>query len=149
MGLGFSFRQTWTGSYWRLDAPTEEGAIAFTIVAEANDVRAFTRDKTWRITGTIDADRLASAQRLTGTLALRPLDGRRIAYRFAFRGDDGRRYELGGQEEWSRMAPIESLTLLPASVYDDRGDEIARATLRFDLRSDWARWLRSFRVWWS
>jgi hypothetical protein len=149
MGFGFSFRQTLSGSYWRLAAPTEEGAITFTIAAVANDVRAFARHKTWRITGTIDAERLASAQDLVGTLAFRPLDGRRVAYHFTFRGDDGRRYELSGQEEWSRISPIASLTLLPASVYDEHGEEIARATLRFDLRSDWAKWIKSFRVWWS
>ncbi len=26
------------------------------------------------------------------------------------------------------------------------GEEFARATLRFDLRADWARWVKSFRI---
>jgi hypothetical protein len=61
-------------------------------------------------------------------------------------GDDGQRYELNGQREWSALAPIDSMTILPASVFDDRGEEVARATLRFDMRADWASWMRSFRL---
>jgi hypothetical protein len=37
------------------------------------------------------------------------------------------------------------MTLLGASLYDEGGEEIARATLRFDLWSDAVRWLKSFR----
>jgi hypothetical protein len=146
MGLGFAFRQTMSGSYWWLDAPADEGAMAFTIEATTTDVRAFVRDKTLAIKGTIDADRLASARPLEGALAFKLLDERRVGYRFAFSGDDGLRYELSGQEEWRKISPIASLTLLAASIYDDKGEEIARATLRFDLRSDWATWLKSFRL---
>jgi hypothetical protein len=149
MLLGFSFHQAMSGSYWLLHIPTDERAISFEIDAETRDVRAFARDKTFRITGTFDAERLACAKSLEGTLAFNLLDERRVAYRFAFQGDDGRRYELCGQEEWRGPAPIESLTLLAASLYDDRGEEIARATLRFDFRSDWVRWIRSFRLRWS
>jgi hypothetical protein len=38
------------------------------------------------------------------------------------------------------------MTLLAASLYDEGGEEIARATLRFDLRSDAVKWLKSFRI---
>jgi hypothetical protein len=143
---GFSFRETMSGSYWRLDAPVDERAIAFTIEARAKDLRRFARDKTWRITGTIDAEGLATARTLDGTLVFRLLDERRLPYRFTFVGDDGLGYELSGQKEFNGLAPLESLTLLPASLYDASGEELARATLRFDARSDLGRWLKSFRV---
>jgi hypothetical protein len=143
---GFSFRETMSGSYFMLDAPTDERAIAFTIEARASDVARFARDKTWGVRGTIDAEKLASGADVEGTLTFKLIDERRLPYRLAFRGDDGKRYELSGQKEWMGLQPIGSMTLLPASVYDDRGEEIARATLRFDLRSDWGRWLRSFRI---
>jgi len=146
MGPGFSFRETMSGSYWRLDAPTDERAITFHIEARAEDIRRFARDKVWRITGTIDAEGLATGRDIDGTLAFLLPDQRRLPYRFTFVGDDGRGYELSGQKEWSGLAPIESMTLLPASLYDTRGAEFARATLRFDLRADWARWMKSFRV---
>ncbi len=148
MGIGFAFRQTWRGSYWRLDAPAEEGAVGIAIEAVAADVREFGRSKILRVTGTLDAERLASSQGLEGTIAFRLFDERRVAYHLSFRGDDGHRYDLSGQEEWQKISPIASLTLLPVSIYDDRGDEVARATLRFDLRSDWARWVGSFRLRW-
>ena len=138
-----------SGSYWRLDAPTDERAIAFTVLAQTPDVRAFARQRACQTTGRIDAERLASDKPLEGTLCLQPMGERRIAHRFAFSGDDGRRYELSGLEEWSKISPVESLTLLPASLYDDHGNEFARATLRFDLRADWARWLGSFRLRWA
>jgi hypothetical protein len=35
---------------------------------------------------------------------------------------------------------------LPATLLDERGQELARATLRFDLRADWAEWVKSFRL---
>ena len=143
---GFSFRETMSGSYWRLETPTEERAIAFTIDARARDLRRFARDKTWTITGTVDAEGLASKRPLEGTLAFRLLDERRLPYRFKFTGDDGRDYELSGQKEWSGLSPVESMTLLPASLYDADGAELARATLRFDLRSDLASWMKSFRI---
>jgi hypothetical protein len=146
MAPGFSFRETMSGSYWRLETPTDERAIAFTIDARAGDLRRFARDKTWRITGTVDAEGLATKQALEGTLAFRLLDERRLPYRFQFVGDDGKDYELSGQKEWSGLAPIESMTLLPASLYDADGAELARATLRFDLRSDLASWMKSFRI---
>jgi hypothetical protein len=143
---GFSFRETMSGSYFMLDAPTDERAIAFTIEARARDVARFARDKTWDVRGTIDAEKLASGAEVDGTLAFKLIDDRRLPYRLSFRGDDGKRYELSGQKEWTGLQPVGSMTVLPASVYDDSGEEIARATLRFDLRSDWGRWLRSFRI---
>jgi hypothetical protein len=143
---GFSFRETMSGSYFMLDAPTDERAIAFTIEARARDVARFARDKTWGVRGTIDAEKLASGADVDGTLAFKLIDERRLPYRLSFRGDDGKRYELSGQKEWTGLQPIGSMTVLPASVYDESGEEIARATLRFDLRSDWGRWLRSFRI---
>lgn len=143
---GFSFRETMRGRFWWLDAPTDERALAFTIEARAGDVRRFTRDRTWRITGTIDADGLATGRPLEGTLAFKLLDERRLPYRFAFVGDDGAAYEMSGQKEWSVLSPVASMTVLPASIYDSRGLELARATLRFDWRSDLGRWMKSFRV---
>ncbi len=122
--------------------------MAFAFEAAAADFREFARSKVLRITGTIEAERLARAQGLVGTIGVRLFDERRIAYHLSFCGDDGHRYDLSGLEEWSRISPIASLTLLPASIYDARGDEVARATLRFDVRSDWATWLKSFRVRW-
>jgi len=149
MPLGCSFRETMSGSYWLLDAPTEERAIAFDIEASARDVRALARDKTWLTTGTIEVERLASAKPLQGKIAFRLFDERRISHRLEFVGDDGSRYQLIGQLEFSGLSPVDSLTLLVASLCDDQDEEIGRATLRLDLRADWMSWIKSFRLRWE
>ena len=143
---GFSFRETMSGSFWWLDAPTDERALTFTIEARAGDVGRFMRDRTWCLTGTIDADGLATARPLEGTLAFKLLDERRLPYRWSFVGDDGAGYEMSGQKEWSALSPVASMTVLPATLYDSQGLELARARLRFDWRSDLGRWMRSFRI---
>ncbi|MDP9150125.1 MAG: hypothetical protein M3O36_09325 [Myxococcota bacterium] len=145
---GFSFCETLRGRYWRLDAPADERAICVTLNADAGDVRGFARRKSWRITGTIEAEGLATARQLSGTVGSALFEERRLPYRLAFEGDDGRHYELSGQKEWSGLAPIASITLLPASLYDERGEEIARAILRLDVRTDGVRCVRSLRVQW-
>jgi hypothetical protein len=141
-----SFRERMSGSYWLLDAPTEERAITLSFEAHAADVGEFIRTRTWALAGTIDAEGLAHRREVEGTLRFALIQERRLPYRFAFRGDDGCRYELSGQKEWTGLAPVSSMTLLPATLLDERGEELARATLRFDLRADWAEWVRSFRL---
>jgi hypothetical protein len=141
-----SFREKMSGSYWRLDAPADERALALTFEARILDLTAFVKTRTWTLSGTIDAEGLARDQALEGTLRFALVEERRIPYRFAFRGDDGRRYELSGQKEWTGLAPVASMTLLAATLIDDRGEELGRATLRFDLRTDGVEWLKSFRL---
>jgi hypothetical protein len=143
---GLSFRETLNGSYWLLDEPTDERAIALALEVYTEDLRRLAASKTWSLRGTLDAEGLASARTVHGSLVFKLFDERRLPYRLAFTGDDGKRYELSGQKEWSGLAPLESITLLPASLYDETGEELGRATLRFDLRADWARWMKSFRI---
>lgn len=143
---GFLFRETMSGSYHLLAHPTEERAIEFTIAVRASDIRRFAKDKTWAIDGEVELEGFASKRPLEGTLGFKLLDERRLPYRFTFVGDDGKRYELRGQKDFSPLAPVDSMTVLPASIYDAAGDEVGRATLRFDVRNDFGRWLRSFRV---
>jgi hypothetical protein len=146
MFLGFSFRYRMSGSYWRFDDPTDERAIEVAFEASATDLRRFAADKTWRLKGAITVEQIATERAAQGILIFKLFEDGRLACRVAFAGDDGRRYELSGQMEWSGFAPVESFTLLPASLYDDDDREIGRAKLRFDWRADGARWIRSFRV---
>jgi hypothetical protein len=143
---GFQFKETMRGSYHLLADPADERAIEFTIVSKAKDLRRFARDKTCAIEGDVQVEKLASKRPLSGTLGLLLLDERRLPYRFTFTGDDDKTYELRGQKDWTPMAPIDSMTTLPASIYDELGEEIGRATLRFDLRHDLAKFLRSWKL---
>ncbi|HEX4449117.1 MAG TPA: hypothetical protein VH044_20400 [Polyangiaceae bacterium] len=141
-----SFRERMSGNYWLLDAPAEERALALSFEAHTTELGEFLRTRTWALAGTIDAEGLARRREIEGSVRYALLEERRVPYRFAFRGDDGRRYELVGQKEWVGLAPVSSMTLLPATLVDDRGQELARATLRFDLLADWAEWVKSFRL---
>ncbi len=141
-----SFGEWLTGSFWTFDAPTDERAVDLTLELGPIEFASAMGRKDWPLTGIVDAERLATHRALEGTLSPRLLDERRVPYRIGFEGDDGRRYELSGEKEWTSLMPLDSVTLLRASLYDDGGEELGRATLRFDLRADWARWLKSFRI---
>ena len=146
MRLGFSFRETMRGSYWRLDAPTFQRAIGFTIDATAPNLVEFARSKNLQVKGTVHAEGITSAGVIEGAVSFRLLSERRIPYRLSFTGEDDRRYVLSGQREWSALGPVDSLTILEAGLYDESGDEVGRVTLRFDLRADLASWMKSFRL---
>jgi hypothetical protein len=143
---GFSFREELTGKYWRLEEPTEERTMSLHLETCVRDAAAFLQSHTGELSGRIDAEGLASMSELRGTLSFKLIEEQRSVYRFTFQTDDGRVCELCGQKEWNALAPLEAITLLPASLYDDAGREVARATLRFDVRADWARWIASLRL---
>lgn len=143
---GFRFRETMRGTFHRLDTPAEDRAIEIALAVEAEDVRRFARDKTWSVTGHVDAEGFAAHRALGGTIEMHLFDERRVPYRCRFTGDDGDEYELRGQKEFFALSPVESLTVLPASIYDARGEEVARAVLRFDARNELGTFVRSFRL---
>lgn len=146
MFLGALFCEWLTGSYWRLDSPTDDLSIELAIEAIAPDVRELVRDRVFYLSGTIDAERLAARQPVEGTMCFKRLGEGQIRYRIRFRGTDGDRYELSGNKEWNALAPLDSITLLVGKILDDADQEVGRATLRFDLRSDWVRFLRHLRL---
>lgn len=143
---GFSFREELSGHYWRLDEPLVERPIRLRLRASVPDGTAFLQSRLATLSGRIDADGLATAADIEGTVSFRLLEEQRSTYRFGFRGADGEAYELCGQKEWNALSPLDAFTVLPASLYDAQGNEVGRTTLRFDVRADWARWLASLRV---
>ena len=146
MPLGFSFRETMRGAYYWTDAPVDEHPLEFTLHVSTSSIRRFFRDRTWNLQGTVTADALATQSPLTGTLLFRLPDEHRLAYRFSFVADDGRKLEFRGQKDWTPLAPIASMTVLPASLYSEQGLELARATVHFALRNDLVGFLGSFRL---
>ena len=145
MTIGFQFRETMTGTYHLIAEPLDERAITFTIGAKVDGIRQFLKDKLAAIEGEVDAEKLAAKRALQGTMGLKLLDERRLTYEFTFTGDDDLPYRFRGQKDVSVIALADSMTILPASLYDLAGKEIGRATLRFDMRSD----LRSFLSSWK
>lgn len=145
MNVGFAFGETLRGNYYLLAEPTEERAMSFTIRAVTDGLASFAHDPVAHIEGRLSLEGLADDVSLHGTLAFRLRSRGRLAYDFSFAGDDGRPYRFRGQKDFKPLAIVESFTTLSGSLYDEDEHEIGRSTLRFDLRSDLAKWLGSFR----
>lgn len=145
MSAGFRFEETMRGSYYLLDKPQDERAIEFSIEARVDNLRRFARDLTARIRGVVTLEGLCKHANLDGTLGLKLLRENRLPYDFTFTADDGKKYRVRGEKNVVVLGLMESLTTLPASLYDDAEEEIGRAVVRFDLRSDWRKFLFSFR----
>jgi hypothetical protein len=144
--FGFAFRETMRGTYYLLADPTNERAMRFTVSVRAKGLRAFAREPVASIEGQVSCEGFATDKPLVGTLAFRLHDQKRLVYEFRFGGDDGKAYRFRGQKDVTPLAPIESFTTLPGSLYDESSKEIGRATVHFDLRGDWKKFVRSFRL---
>jgi hypothetical protein len=146
MRVGFQFRETMTGTYHMLASPLDERAISFTIGARVEGIRRFIKDKLASIEGEVHVEGFADRRPLRGTLALKLLDERRLPYDFTFTGNDDRPYRFRGQKDVALTALADSMTVLPASLYDEDGHEIGRATLRFDVRGDLMKFIKSWKL---
>jgi hypothetical protein len=124
--------------------PTVDRAITVDIEAHVRVLRA----RVATVVGRIRADGLANAT-VQGTLGLHALPERRIPYDLFFTSDDGRPMRLVGEKDLNWLAPVETLVVLPFTIIDrvegTTWTEIARGTLRFDVRRDWRWFARS--VW--
>lgn len=147
--LGFELSESLSGSYYLLEAPLVDRAIRFSVKLGANGLRAFLRDKRVTARGTIFVEGIAEGSGdgvpAEGSVTMRLFEERRIPYDLGFTGDDGRRFRLRGQRDFFVHDVVDSLTILPASLYDERGRETGRATLRFDPRRELPVTLRSLR----
>ena len=142
---GFEFRETMAGSFHLLSAPEDERAISFTIRARAKHLWPFLRRPITRIEGAIDAEGFADHRRLEGTLGLDMFRTGTLPYAFHFTANDDKPYLFEGKKtiDWRRFA--ESMSILPGAIYDEHGKEVGRAVLRFDMRNDLVRFLKSFK----
>ena len=147
--LGFELRESLSGSWYRLDDPLHDRAIWFRHRIGTTRLRRFLRDRRLEALGAIWVEGLAEREpsgcTLEGSLDWRLLDERRIPYDLRFEGDDGKVYRLRGQRDFFVHDAIDSLTVLPASIFDETGAELGRATLRFDARRELPATLKSIR----
>jgi hypothetical protein len=145
MSTGFRFAETMRGGYYKLSEPERELPMEFSIEARVDGLRRFLRDRTARITGVCTFEGLCRHAQLDGTLAMRVLDDGRLPYDFTFRAEDGKRYRFRGEKQVSLANLRETMTVLPASLYDEGGEEMGRAVVRFDMAHDLRDFVLSFR----
>lgn len=149
MGFGFRLEESFSGSFYRLEEPLRDHAIRINLRLGVDGMRRFLRERKVEAEGTIFAETLADQKPegvpLWGTLTMKLFDEKRIPYDLTFEGDDHRMYRLRGQRDFFMHAAVDSLTMLPASLYVDEGVEHGRALMRFDPKTELPVLLRSFR----
>ena len=143
MSLGFEFREALAGSYHTLASPGEEHPMSITVRAQVDDVLHFAIDPTLALAGEIDAQGFADHKPLRGTLEVAPLRAK-ILWDFRFETNDARDARFHGEVDIDLLRPTLTLSQLPGSLFVGE-TEVARAVLRFDLRSDLLRLLASVR----
>lgn len=143
---GLAFTETLTGTLRLARDPARERPISLSYRALTGPLRAFLHSPTLSIEGAIDADGLAAHRHLRGTLTLVARPERALApaldQAFTFTADDGVLTAFHGR----RALRPGALGLLSGAFTDARGHVVARALLRFDLRTELARLLRSLRL---
>jgi len=152
MGFGFEMKESFSGSYYRLDEPLRDHAMQLSLRLGVDGMRRFLRERKVVAEGTIFAETLAAREPggvpLWGSLTMKLFDEKRIPYDLTFEGDDGRTYRLRGQRDFFMHDAVDSLTILPASLYlvsHDADVEIGRALLRFDPKTELPTLVKSFR----
>jgi hypothetical protein len=141
---GFVFCETMSGAF-RLLGDAGDRAMSFSIGARSRPWPSFLRHPEVGIEGEIDAEGFADHCYLRGTLGMDVLRTGTLPYAFEFTANDGARYSFAGKKTVRLDQLAHSMTVLPAELMDAAGARVGEALLRFDVRSDLARFLRSFR----
>jgi hypothetical protein len=143
--MGFAFSETMSGTFEWDREPGKKLPLRFDVTAHAESTRKHLTTGEAALRGTIRVPGLAESAPAEGSIVIRPIGQRIIRYELRFRGDDGKPYELVGQKDIRWLAPLETFTTLPAEILDEEHRRIAKCVLRFDLRRDGFRFLRSFK----
>lgn len=150
MGFGLELKECFEGSYYLLDEPLRERAIRIALLVRLDGLRRFARERRVSAEGMAFVEGLAEGRgeggAAAGAITMKLFQERRIPYDLTVQGDDGRAYRLRGQRDFFVHDAVDSLTILPLSLYDDGNVEIGRATLRFDPKTEVPKVLRSLRV---
>jgi hypothetical protein len=147
--LGFEFSETMTGTYTRAGHPAEGGEVRLRAVAKATSLLRHIRDGMVGLTGTLDMEGFADDVPVTGTIEIRPLTKKIIRYDFSFLGNDGNPYRFVGQKDVRVSDFVRTMTICQGTFMTAAGDEVARATLTFDVKGDLLPFLVSWKPAWG
>jgi hypothetical protein len=143
--LGFYFREKMAGTVVhageRFDRP-----FRFDVDVRAPSVLGFASTAVGDAEGTLTIDGFAKNVPARGRLEISPLLRHTIRYVLDFAADDGQKYRFDGSKDTSVRRHLVGWTTLPGKVYDSEGNVWGEAFLRFSLRRDLRKLLRSVRV---
>lgn len=134
------------GTYACVEVPDQRRRIVLAAHIRAPSILRYLRTGFAEMTGTLDADGLATAAAFTGTMLLRPLRQGRIGYQLRFVADSGEPLVFRGEKHLRLDAPVQTLTELDAEIVDASGKALATSHVRFDLHTQTWRFLRSWRL---
>lgn len=144
--MGVEFRETMAGYFHLVDRPRDERPLAFTIRAISGRLASFVRRPQTEVEGELHAEGFADHVPVRGTLGLDLLRDRTLRYDLSFPGNDGQSYRFKGHKTVQLGRLVATMSELPAALLDAQGREVGRALVRFDVRRDLARFLRSWRL---
>jgi hypothetical protein len=147
--VGVGFAVPLRGHFHRFDSPLVDRAIDCHLAFELEGMRQSVLHRVGRVSGWVTASGLARAPVLDGAVTYREAsEGQAIVtLHFASDGEagSGERLTLRGFVEVLPVAPLTTATTMPFSLYSASDQEIGRGVLRFDLRGDLGRVVRSLR----
>ncbi|HKA88980.1 MAG TPA: hypothetical protein VKE22_15025 [Haliangiales bacterium] len=143
--LGFEFEETMTGTYTRAGHPDQQGEIRLRARARAGSVLKHVRDGMVTLEGTLDMEGFADDVPVAGTIEIRPVGKKIIRYDFSFLGNDGNPYRFVGQKDIRYSDLVRTMTTCHGAIATAGGEEVARVTLRFDVKADFLPFLVSWK----
>ena len=143
--LGFYFREKMEGTVQR-SGERFDRPFRFEFDVHAPTILGFATTAVGQCTGTVRIDGLAKNVPSTGRIELSPLAKQTVRYVFDFTGDDGKKYRFDGSKRVTVRRGLVGWTTLPGHVYDADGNVWGDALLRFSLRRDLRKLMRSFVV---
>ncbi len=144
--MGFEFSVTMAGTIEWDAIPGVRHPFRFEVTAHAESTRKHLGDGKAALRGVVHAPPVADGVDAEGTITIRPLGQRIIRYGLTFIGDDGKQYELVGQQDIRWRSPLRTFTDLPAEILDEEHRRVATCRTAFDARNDVWGFLRSFRA---
>src|SRR5262249_19608310 len=121
-------------------------SMSFTVRARSSTWASFLRRPEVDIEGEVDVEGFADHRYLRGTLGMDPIRTGLLPYAFRFSNNNGAPHAFAGKKTLRAGRLVESMTVVPGAILDAADVRIGEALLRFDVRSDLARFLRSFRL---
>ena len=144
---GLRFQETLRGGFHFLDHPVDELPMDLSVEIRLDGLRRFAKERTGSLRGHLTVEGFTDGP-FEGTVGLAVVAQRRLPYDFSFVAGDGKTYRFRGEKDFTVFDMAEPVTLLPMSLYDEARKEVGRATVRFDVRSDLKKALRSLRPIW-
>jgi len=132
---------TLAGTYVRCKDPSRVASMRVRVEASSGDVADLLR-RDVAIAGSVDAEGLATSQRLEGKISIRP-EERTTRYVFRFSTDEGRTLRFFGAQDFLWVDAWGSLFRVEGTAYDAADVEVLSAMLAFSPRRDLPRVLRS------